>query len=203
MHHNFTPISKSNIQARWVLSTGSCTSCPGTGGDSRLTEPGCNRQVCWIMFHHFHLIFTLWVWKFRLWKLYLFTMHHLSLLLLIHFNNVQVPGLTVLLHQVVTSLISGNGFHPDDLIHFHSNGVCIHCFHPRLRRASFWLLPNQGEKKEGAAWERKTGKYSGEGITILLSLVYCKSVWKGKCKKYSRLESLLWTSSLIELPPIN
>ena len=121
-------ISKSNIQARWVLSTGSCTSCPGTVGDSRLTEPGCNRQVCWIMFHHFQLIFTLWVWKFRLWQIYLFTIHHLSLLLLIHFINVQVPELTVLLHQVVTSLISGNGFHPDDLIHFHSNGVCIHFF---------------------------------------------------------------------------
>ena len=89
---------------------------------------------------HFQLIFTLWVWKFRLWKLYLFTMHHLSLFLLIHFNNVQVPGLTVLLHQVVTSLISGNGFHPDDLIHFHSNGVCIHFFHLHLRKASFWLL---------------------------------------------------------------
>ena len=107
--------------------------------------------------HYFQLIFTLWVWKFRLWKLYLFTMHHLSLLLLIHFNNVQVPGLTVLLHQVVTSLISGNGFHPDDLNHFHSNGACIHFFHFHL--TSFWLLEvfqiREKKKKEQHEKERQ------------------------------------------------
>ena len=109
-------------------------------GPSEILGPQSQGAVGRFRCRHFQLIFTLWVWKFRLWKLYLFTMHHLSLFLLIHFNNVQVPGLTVLLHQVVTSLISGNGFHPDDLIHFHSNGVCIHFFHLHLRKASFWLL---------------------------------------------------------------
>ena len=54
--------------ARLVLYTGSCTSCPGTVGDSRLTEPGCSRQVCLLMFYHFQqmstLWLTVWVWTF-------------------------------------------------------------------------------------------------------------------------------------------
>ena len=89
---------------RLVPSTGSCTSCPGTGGDSRLTEPGCSRQVCWIMFYHFQRIFTLWVWAF--------CNPIFVIVFAMHFNIVQVPGSTVVLHQVVTSLISGNCSHP-------------------------------------------------------------------------------------------
>ena len=152
----------------------------------------------------------------------------------LHFNNVQVPGLTVLLHQVVTSLISGNCIRPlftfmqmefaaisgncshsDGLfpLFFFANGALslpsrwphslsfkwsLHQFFSLLFKKAIiltsWSFPNQGEKKEGAARERKTGKYSGGGITILLSLVYCKSVWKGICKKYPRFESLLRTS---------
>ena len=51
-----------------MLYTGSCTSCPGIVGDSRLTEPGCSQQVCLLMFYHFQqmstLWLTVWVWTF-------------------------------------------------------------------------------------------------------------------------------------------
>ena len=166
-----------------------------------------------------------------------------------HFYIVQVPGLTVVLHRVVTSLTSGNCSHPLAVIKplftfmqmefaaisvncshpdvlfplffckwsimapiqmnsflFHANGVCLHFFHFHKKSIvltwHFSLLEvfqiRDKRKKEQHEKERQANIQVGRGIKCKF-----KSVWKGKCKTYSRLESILWTSSLIELPPIN
>ena len=230
--------------ARLVLYTGSCTSCPGIVGDSRLTEPGCSRQVCWIACWCF-IIFSKCPpcdsqCECGLLFVFVFVMH---------FYIVQVPGLTVVLHRVVTSLTSGNCSHPLAVIKplftfmqmefaaisvncshpdvlfplffckwsimapiqmnsflFHANGVCLHFFHFHKKSIvltwHFSLLEvfqiRDKRKKEQHEKERQANIQVGRGIKCKF-----KSVWKGKCKTYSRLESILWTSSLIELPPIN
>ena len=127
--------------ARLVLSTGSCTSCPGIVGDSRLTEPGCSRQVCWIACWCF-IIFSKCPpcdsqCECGLLFVFVFVMH---------FYIVQVPGLTVVLHRVVTSLISGNCSHPLAVIkplftfmQMEFAAISVNCSHPDVLFPLFFL----------------------------------------------------------------
>ena len=227
--------------ARLVLSTGSCTSCPGIVGDSRLTEPGCSRQVCLLMFYHFQqmstLWLTVWVWTFICLcfcdaLLYCpgpridcgappsSDLSHLRQLLPspscdktsfhFHANGVcchlsqllpsRCPLSTFFCKWSIMAPIQMNSFL------FHANGVCLHFFHFHKKSIVLtWHISllevfqiRDKRKKEQHEKERQANIQVGRGFKCKF-----KSVWKGKCKTYSRLESILWTSSLIELPPIN
>ena len=129
------------MPSKIVLYTGSCTSCPGIVGDSRLTEPGCSRQVCWIACWCF-IIFSKCPpcdsqCECGLLFVFVFVMH---------FYIVQVPGLTVVLHRVVTSLTSGNCSHPLAVIkplftfmQMEFAAISVNCSHPDVLFPLFFL----------------------------------------------------------------
>ena len=227
--------------ARLVLYTGSCTSCLGSSEILGSQSQGAvSRSACWCF-----IIFSKCPpcdsqCECGLLFVFVFVMH---------FYIVQVPGLTVVLHRVVTSLTSGNCSHPLAVIkplftfmQMEFAAISVNCSHPDVLFPLFFLqMEHYGShpdelfsfsckwslltffhfhkksivltwhfsllevfqirdkrKKEQHEKERQANIQVGRGIKCKF-----KSVWKGKCKTYSRLESILWTSSLIKLPPVN
>ena len=85
---------------------------------------------CLLMFYHFQQMSTLCDSQCECGLLFVFVF-------VMHFYIVQVPGLTVVLHRVVTSLISGNCSHPLAVIkplftfmQMEFAAISVNCSHP-------------------------------------------------------------------------